>query len=115
MSDLLPVQRDLARLLFSLPEAAGYALAGGAALVVRQIVDRDTRDLDAFVAATPGPTPGTVDLLADAFTEAAQRAGWTPAQWPRSAIDGLIYLTASTFPVRRTQVLLQDLAAGVAG
>ncbi len=77
MSDLLPVQRDLARLLFSLPEAAGYALAGGAALVVRQIVDRDTRDLDAFIAATPGPTPGTVDLLADAFTEAARRAGWT--------------------------------------
>ena len=77
MSDLLPVQRDLARLLFSLPEAAGYALAGGAALVVQQIVDRDTRDLDAFIAATPGPTPGTVDLLADAFTEAAQRAGWT--------------------------------------
>lgn len=77
MSDLLPVQRDLARLLFSLPEAAGYALAGGAALVVQQIVDRDTRDLDAFIAATPGPTPGTVDRLADAFTQAAQRAGWT--------------------------------------
>jgi hypothetical protein len=31
MSDLPPVQRDLARLLFSLPEAARYALAGGAA------------------------------------------------------------------------------------
>jgi hypothetical protein len=77
MSDLQPVQRDLARLLFSLPGAAGYALAGGAALVVQQIVDRDTRDLDAFIAATPGPAPGTVDLLADAFTEAAQRAGWS--------------------------------------
>ena len=58
MSGLLPVQRDLARLLFSLPEAAGYALAGGAALVVQQIVDRDTRDLDAFIAATPGPASG---------------------------------------------------------
>ena len=77
MSGLLPVQRDLARLLFSLPEAVGYALAGGAALVVQQIVDRDTRDLDAFIAAEPGPAPGTVDRLADAFTAAVQRAGWS--------------------------------------
>ena len=46
-------------------------------MVVQQIVDRDTRDLDAFIAATPGPTPGTVDLLADAFTAAAQQAGWS--------------------------------------
>ena len=77
MSGLLPIQRDLARMLFSLPEAVGYALAGGAALVVQQIVDRDTRDLDAFIAAEPGPAPGTVDGLADAFTGAAQRAGWS--------------------------------------
>ena len=77
MSHLPPVQRELAHLLFSLPEAAGYALAGGAALVVQHIVDRETRDLDAFIAATPGLSPGTVDLLADAFTAAAQRAGWS--------------------------------------
>ena len=44
---------------------------------MQQIVDRDTRDLDAFIAAKPGPKPGTVDLLSDAFTEAAQRAGWS--------------------------------------
>jgi hypothetical protein len=77
MSDLQPVQRELARLLFSLPEAAGYALAGGAALVTQQIIDRDTRDLDAFIAAAPGPAPGTVDQLADALTVAAQQAGWS--------------------------------------
>ena len=141
MSDLLPVQRDLARLLFSLPEAAGDALAGGAALVVRQIVDRDTRDLDAFVAATPGPTPGTVDLFADAFTEAAQRAGWTlqtirrhptfcrfildrdddtveldlavdsPLLEPPTAIDGIPVLTPLDLAARKVLAIVDRLEA----
>ena len=141
MSDLLPVQRDLARLLFSLPEAAGDALAGGAALVVRQIVDRDTRDLDAFVAATPGPTPGTVDLFADAFTEAAQRAGWTlqtirrhptfcrfildrdddtveldlavdsPLLEPPTAIDGIQVLTPLDLAARKVLAIVDRLEA----
>ncbi len=141
MSDLLPVQRDLARLLFSLPEAAGYALAGGAALVVQQIVDRDTRDLDAFIAATPGPTPGTVDLLADAFTQAAQRAGWTlqtirrhptfcrfildrdddtveldlavdsPLLEPPTAIDGIPVLTPLDLAARKVLAIVDRLEA----
>jgi hypothetical protein len=141
MSDLLPVQRDLARLLFSLPEAAGYALAGGAALVVQQIVDRDTRDLDAFIAAAPGPTPGTVDLLADAFTEAAQRAGWTlqtirrhptfcrfilgrdddtveldlavdsPLLEPPTAIDGIPVLTPLDLAARKVLAVVDRLEA----
>ena len=141
MSDLLPVQRDLARLLFSLPEATGYALAGGAALVVQRIVDRDTRDLDAFIAATPGPTPGTVDLLADAFTEAAQRAGWTlqtirrhptfcrfildrdddtveldlavdsPLLEPPTAIDGIPVLTPLDLAARKVLAIVDRLEA----
>jgi hypothetical protein len=141
MSHLQPVQRDLARLLFSLPEAAGYALAGGAALVMRQIVDRDTRDLDAFIAARPGPTPGTVDLLAEAFTQAAQRAGWTlqairrhptfcrfildrgddsveldlavdsPRLEPTTAIDGIPVLTLRDLAARKVLAIVDRLEA----
>jgi len=141
MSELQPVQRDLARLLFSLPEAAGYALAGGAALVVQQIVDRDTRDLDAFIAAKPGPATGTVDLLADAFTEAAQRAGWSlqtirrhptfcrfivqrdhdiveldlavdsPLLEPPRAIDGIPVLTPLDLAARKVLAIVDRLEA----
>ena len=77
MSGLSAEQRDLARLLFSLPEAAGYALAGGAALVALQVVDRATRDLDAFIGARPGADPGSVEPLAHAPTETLDKAGYT--------------------------------------
>lgn len=102
MSDLLPVQRDLARLLFSLPEAAGYALAGGAALVVQQIVDRDTRDLDAFIAATPGPSPGTVeiDLAVD-----------SPLLEPPTAIDGIPVLAPLDLAARKVLTIVDRLEA----
>ncbi|MEX0741178.1 MAG: nucleotidyl transferase AbiEii/AbiGii toxin family protein [Phycisphaeraceae bacterium] len=45
---LTPLQRRLARLLTELPQARGFALAGGAALIARGLVDRGTRDLDFF-------------------------------------------------------------------
>jgi len=77
MSELTPIQRHLAELLFSLPEADGYALAGGAALILCRVVERSTQDLDAFIGARPGPDPGTVDRLADAFSASAERKGWT--------------------------------------
>ena len=77
MSGLSAEQRDLARLLFSLPEAAGYALAGGAALVALQVVDRATRDLDAFIGARSGADPGSVETLASALTETLAAAGYT--------------------------------------
>jgi hypothetical protein len=44
----------VADVLFGLPEAVGYALAGGAALILRRVITRETADLDAFVAARPG-------------------------------------------------------------
>lgn len=45
---LTPLPRRLAPLLRGLPEADGLALAGGAARIVRRLVDRTTRDLDYF-------------------------------------------------------------------
>ncbi len=76
MNELSPVQLRIARILFELSEADGYALAGGAALIIRNVVMRGTRDLDAFIGARPGADPGTVDALADAFAVALQQRGW---------------------------------------
>ncbi len=55
LSDL---QRQVAERIAALPEAEGFALAGGAALIVRGDVVRQTRDLDFF-----GQEPDEVDTL----------------------------------------------------
>lgn len=47
-SRLSRFQFDVAKLFFSLPESAGFLLAGGGALIVQGIVARDTEDLDFF-------------------------------------------------------------------
>ena len=49
---LSPLQDRLRQLVARLPDADTMALAGGAALIVRGVVDRPTRDLD-FFATTP--------------------------------------------------------------
>lgn len=46
---LTPLQRRLLDVIGRLPEAAGFALAGGAALIVRGTLDRRTNDLDFFI------------------------------------------------------------------
>jgi hypothetical protein len=40
MSALEPPQIEIARILFQLPAATGFALAGGSALVISGVVDR---------------------------------------------------------------------------
>lgn len=57
MSELSPFQRRVADVLFGLPEADGYALAGGAALILRRVIIRETADLDAFIALKPDRHP----------------------------------------------------------
>jgi hypothetical protein len=54
---LTPLQQRLVDVIGRLPEAAGFALAGGAALIVRGTVERRTHDLDLFV--------GQADVEAD--------------------------------------------------
>lgn len=54
---LTPLQQRLLDAIGQLPEAAGFALAGGAALIVRGTVDRRTNDLDFFI--------GRADVEAD--------------------------------------------------
>ncbi|MDQ6948199.1 MAG: nucleotidyl transferase AbiEii/AbiGii toxin family protein [Actinomycetota bacterium] len=72
---LTPFQQEVAQLLPHLPEAEGFALAGGAALIVRDMIDRETRDLDFF-----GPEAASVNLLAPAFEHAARQAGMAVAR-----------------------------------
>ena len=55
---LSPLQERLRRLVAQLPDTDTVALAGGAALIVRGIVDRPTRDLDFFATS-----PEEVDRL----------------------------------------------------
>jgi hypothetical protein len=45
---LTPFQQRIAELFFATTESAGFALAGGAALIVRGAIDRETHDLDFF-------------------------------------------------------------------
>ena len=55
---LSPLQEQVAEIIAGLKEAEGFALAGGAALIVRGDVRRQTRDLDFF-----GLTADAVDRL----------------------------------------------------
>ena len=77
VSALSDEQLEIARVLFGLPGAAGFALAGGSALVALNIVDRETRDIDAFVAARPGHDPGDVRPFASMLTDNLRPLGWT--------------------------------------
>lgn len=77
MSGFSDTQLDIARLLFGLPEARGFALAGGSALLVLGTIDRPTRDIDAFVAAKPETPPGDVGPLVAALCRGLLVEGWT--------------------------------------
>ncbi|MGH3004716.1 MAG: nucleotidyl transferase AbiEii/AbiGii toxin family protein [Gaiellaceae bacterium] len=69
---LSPLQERVAEIIASLEEAEGFALAGGAALILRGDVQRETRDLDFF-----GLTPEAVDRLLPAADRALKEAGLT--------------------------------------
>ena len=69
---LSPLQEQVAAIFAGLEEAEGFALAGGAALIVRGDVRRETRDLDFF-----GLTPAAVDRLVPAVDRALREAGLT--------------------------------------
>jgi hypothetical protein len=72
---LTDLQVDLAGIFFSLDAARGYLIAGGAALLACDLIDRPTEDLDLFTAA---PTT-TVTAAKDAFVHALHRRGYTVA------------------------------------
>ena len=67
---LTALQQDVATIISGLEEAEGFALAGGAALIIRGDVDRQTRDLDFFGLSTEA-----VDRLIPVAERALLRAG----------------------------------------
>jgi len=67
---LTALQQRVARLFLNLPEARRFALAGGAALVLRGDVKRRTEDLDFFA-----PAAEDVRLAADALRLALEGEG----------------------------------------
>ena len=67
---LTPLQEHVASIVAGLAEAEGFALAGGAALIARGEIQRETRDLDFF-----GLAPDDVDRLVPAVDRALQEAG----------------------------------------
>jgi hypothetical protein len=67
---LSPLQERAARIVASLEEAEDFALAGGAALIVRGDIDRRTRDLDFF-----GLDAEAVDRLAPVAERALRESG----------------------------------------
>lgn len=85
---LTRLQVDIAQLIAGLPEAEGFALAGGGAMIVRGAVDRRTRDLDYF-----GRSEAAVERLAPVLRRALSRAGIEVA----SVLDqpGFVRLRAS--------------------
>ena len=74
MSDprLSDFQVELANVFFSLPESAGFLLAGGGALIAQGIVPRPTEDLDFFTSRHAG----SVAAASDALIAAATTRGW---------------------------------------
>jgi hypothetical protein len=68
LSDL---QRRVAAILADLPEASGFVLAGGGALIAHGDVDRLTRDLDFFTVE-----PAQVDELLPVLEFALRAVGW---------------------------------------
>jgi hypothetical protein len=66
---LTPLQEQIRAILADVASDVDLALAGGAALVVSDVVDRPTNDLDLF-ARYPSPQAETVDLVQGALEAA---------------------------------------------
>lgn len=87
------------QVFFSLPEACGFLLAGGAALLAQGLTDRPTQDLDFFTH----PEGGEVPTARDALEAAAAALGWTVERIHDSP-------TCCRLLVRGTEDLIVDLA-----
>jgi Nucleotidyl transferase AbiEii toxin, Type IV TA system len=71
---LTPLQVQATQLFFSLPFSAGFAVAGGAALIARGLIRRPTQDVDLLLLDSGG---STVAAAAAAFESALDRRGWS--------------------------------------
>ena len=75
---LTDLQVEVLQLFFSLPESAGFVLAGGAGLVAVGLSTRPTDDLDLFTAAA------SVLAAGDALERTVSNRGWTTERMQES-------------------------------
>lgn len=61
---LTVLQRRILGVVQTLPDAEGFAPTGGGVLIVRNLIERDTRDLDFFA-----PRPELVDRMVPVLEE----------------------------------------------
>jgi Nucleotidyl transferase AbiEii toxin, Type IV TA system len=71
---LTPLQVEATQLFFSLPQSAGFAVAGGAALIVQGLIKRQTRDVDLFLLDAAA---STITSAAASFETAIGARGWS--------------------------------------
>jgi len=71
-STLTELQRIVLELFFKLPEADGFVLAGGAALVASGLTERPTQDVDLFGSDLASGITAAADALEAAFAD----RGW---------------------------------------
>ncbi len=62
MNSLDPPQLEIAHILFELPTARGFALAGGSALLALGAINRPTRDSDSRFDQTAAGRPSVIHL-----------------------------------------------------
>jgi hypothetical protein len=90
---LTPLQQRLLDIVSRLPEADGFALAGGAALILRGTVARDTNDLDFFIGHADAESD-TIATMVAAVERALSGAG---IEWRREVTtDTFARLTVET-------------------
>lgn len=97
---LSPLQARIAVVLARLPEAEGFALAGGAALIVHEVISRETRDLDFFT-----PSASDVGTVLPGFQQALAREGLTATA--EQVLEGFARLTVTD----GTETTTVDLAS----
>lgn len=72
-AELTKLQVEVAHIFFRLKASEGYVVAGGAALLASELINRPTQDLDLF---TSSPVE-SVTAAKESFLKALDRRGWT--------------------------------------
>jgi hypothetical protein len=106
---LTPLQQRLLDIVSRLSEADGFALAGGAALILRGTVDRNTNALDFFIGHADVEAD-TIAAMVAAVERALDEAG---SGWRREVVtDTFARLTVETGHEKRSDEAPAATAAG---
>jgi hypothetical protein len=71
---LTPLQVEATQLFFGLPQSTGFAVAGGAALIEQDLIERQTRDVGLFLLDRAA---STITSAAASFETAIGERGWS--------------------------------------